>query len=83
MRNAAEAQQHKKMLSSSKRQCNGLIGSRRLPLQREFKMTDEEDISHKALWKQRPRGLCETQMTQENLSPCSAADFLCYLGHIS
>lgn len=50
MQNAAEAQQHKKMLSSSKRQCNGLIGSGILPLQREFEMTDEEGISHKGLW---------------------------------
>lgn len=50
MQNAAEAQQHKKMLSSSKRQCNGLIGSGILPLQREFEMTDEVGISHKGLW---------------------------------
>lgn len=75
VQNAAEAQQHKKMLSSSKRQCNGLTGSGRLPLQRESEMTDEEGISHKALWKQRPRGLCATQMTQENFESLLCSRF--------
>lgn len=65
MWDAAEAQQHKKMLSSSKRRCNGLTGSGRLPLQRELEMTDE-GISHKRPWKWRPRCVCVMQKTQEN-----------------